>query len=797
MKNYIISSLLLVIPMLCFADVVEIDGIYYNLIPKGKVAEVTKKSSGKYTGDIVIPESVTYENIEYSVTTIGNASFYLCKTLTSISIPNSVTSIEKSAFYNCTGLTSVTIPNSVTSIGDAAFDGCSGLTSVDISNSVTTIGHNVFYGCNSLTSVTIPNSVTSIGVMAFAYCRGLMSVSIPNSVTSIGNGAFIGCSSLISVAIPNSVDVVGEQAFKNCTSLNSVVIGDGVKTILYESFYGCTSLSSLTIGKNVTTIGRYAFSYCSSLNSVTIPNSVTTIGDCVFQNCSSLVNVSIPNSVTTLGDGVFSYCSSLTSVMIPQSVTSMGYYVFMNCSSLTSVNIPYSVSIIRDSTFKNCISLSSITIPNTIKEIEYGAFNGCSGLTSLIIPNSVTSIGTNISLSGPFKGCISLIAVTIPNSISFIGTEAFEGCVGLTSLTIGKGVKSVSSKAFANCSELTDVYCYADKVPSTNKNAFDGSYIEYATLHVPANSVEAYKSAAPWSNFGTIVAIEVPKHTLAYTVDGTTYKTYTIEEGATISAEAEPTKEGYAFSGWSEIPSIMPDHDVTVTGTFTINKYKLAYMVDGTDYKLYDVEYNSAITPETAPVKEGYTFSGWSEIPSTMPANDVTITGTFTVNKYKLTYLVDGEEYKASEVDYGTAITAEAIPSKEGYTFSGWSEIPSTMPSNDVTISGTFTINKYTITYIIDGEVFKSMEVEYNSAITLPDVPAQEGYDFSWTDVPETMPASDIAIYGTYITGINGLNMEESDRQVFTPDGKCVETPKKGLNIIRVSDGTVKKVVVK
>ena len=241
----------------------------------------------------------------------------------------------------------------------------------------------------------------------------------------------------------------------------------------------------------------------------------------------------------------------------------------------------------------------------------------------------------------------------------------------------------------------------------------------------------------------------------------------------------------------------MPDHDVTVTGTFTINKYKLIYKLDGTNYKTYDVAYNSAITPEEAPTKDGYTFSGWSEIPETMPANDITITGSFIANKYKLTYLVDGAEYKTAEVDCGETIVPEESPTKEGYTFSGWSEIPSTMPANDVTVTGTFTVNKYTITYIIDGEVFKSMEVEYNSVITPPDAPAQEGYDFAWADVPETMPASDITIYGTYTTGISSLNVEESDRQVFTPDGKRVETPKKGLNIIRMSDGTVKKVVVK
>ena len=101
----------------------------------------------------------------------------------------------------------------------------------------------------------------------------------------------------------------------------------------------------------------------------------------------------------------------------------------------------------------------------------------------------------------------------------------------------------------------------------------------------------------------------------------------------------------------------MPAKDVTVTGTFTVNKYKLTYKVDGEVYKTYDVEFGAKITPEAAPAKEGYTFSGWKDLPATMPAKDVTVTGTFSVNKYKLTYMVDGKEYKIYNVEYGTTIT--------------------------------------------------------------------------------------------------------------------------------------------
>ena len=242
----------------------------------------------------------------------------------------------------------------------------------------------------------------------------------------------------------------------------------------------------------------------------------------------------------------------------------------------------------------------------------------------------------------------------------------------------------------------------------------------------------------------------------------------------------------------------MPAHDVTVTGTFTKGAYKLIYYVDGEVYKTVSYDYGATITPEAEPTKEGYTFSGWSVIPETMPAHDVTVTGSFTVNKYQLTYRVDGFEYKKYEMEYGASITPEAEPVAEGFTFSGWSEIPETMPAHNVTVIGSFVINQYTITYIIDNEVYMTEKVDYGSTITPPIPPSREGYDFAWGDYPETMPAYDITIYGTYTTGIDAIIAgENSNAKIFTIDGKLLEKPQKGLNIIRMSDGTVKKIVVK
>ena len=177
---------------------------------------------------------------------------------------------------------------------------------------------------------------------------------------------------------------------------------------------------------------------------------------------------------------------------------------------------------------------------------------------------------------------------------------------------------------------------------------------------------------------------------------GTSVESITQDNGTVITPPANPTREGYTFIGWEPaLPETMPIGGLAVKAQWVINKYTLTYVIDGQEYSKSEVEYNATITQLDDPVREGYTFSGWSEIPATMPAHDVEVTGSFTVNSYTLTYIVDGNAYKTLTVDYGTAITPEAEPTKEGYTFSGWSEIPATMPAHDVEVTGSFIQNIY------------------------------------------------------------------------------------------------------
>lgn len=253
MKNKVLLIMML-LSMMANAETVEINGIYYNLDDYNQ-AEVIRNPNN-YSGEIVIPESVTYNGNLYTVCIIGNNAFYSCE-VTSVTIPNSVTVIGDNAFSYCS-LNSITIPNSVLTIGGSAFSKCKSLTSIILPNNLTNLGYYAFDGCSSLTSVTIPSSLNVISDGVFRDC-GLTSINIPVGVHSIGKEAFCGCYSLTSVTLPTFLLEIGERAFSGCSGLTSIILPKTVLNIGSMAFYYCTGLSSIIIPSSVQIIGSNAF----------------------------------------------------------------------------------------------------------------------------------------------------------------------------------------------------------------------------------------------------------------------------------------------------------------------------------------------------------------------------------------------------------------------------------------------------------------------------------------------------------------------------------------------------------
>ena len=227
MKKLLFLFILMLSPMWASADVVEIDGIYYDLSSYNKTAEVTSKPN-KYSGDVVIPDIVFYNDVTYDITSIGKEAFLDCGDLVSVTIPNTVIAILDHAFTGCKSLTGVTIPNSVKYINWGAFGECASLASISIPNSVTSIAPNMFEKCYSLTSIIIPNSIISIGAWAFRDCSSLSSIDIPETVEEIGQGAFDGCKQLKTVrSFISEPFEISENAFSGSTSAAILYVPKG------------------------------------------------------------------------------------------------------------------------------------------------------------------------------------------------------------------------------------------------------------------------------------------------------------------------------------------------------------------------------------------------------------------------------------------------------------------------------------------------------------------------------------------------------------------------------------------
>ena len=556
-KNFLVFLFAFFCCIATYAYDFKSGNIYYEISGSNTVAVTNSGSSIGYSGNIIIPASVTYNGSSYSVTSIGNSAFLNCSGLTSVTIPNSVTSIGERAFEQCS-VTSVAIPNSVTSIEWHAFAGCSGLTSVTIPNSVTFIAYYAFCDCTSLTSIVVESGNTVydsrnncnaiIKTASNELIAGCKNTIIPNGVTSIGNGAFGGCSGLTSVTIPNSVTNIGNFPFSNCISLTSIVVESGntvydsrnncnaiIKTASNELIAGC---KNTIIPNSVTSIGRYAFDGCSGLTSVTIPNSVTSIGYAAFNGCSGLTSVTIPNSVTSIGRYAFYRCSGLSSVTIlNETPPSIDAYTFPNRANCTLYVLnkeayenadywkefkeikvydgPYEGKRIGVGSLMykivNVISESNIEVAVTYADSENDyANNGDYYSGDITIPSTTLWNGVRYKVVGiddnAFRNCKNLTKVTIPNSVTSIGSSAFYGCSGLTSVTIPNSVTSIGSCAFQDCGGLTSV-TIPNSVTSIGNYAFENcSGLTSVTIPNSVTNIGSYA----FQNCSGLTSVTIP-----------------------------------------------------------------------------------------------------------------------------------------------------------------------------------------------------------------------------------------------------------------------------------------------
>ena len=530
---------------------------------------------------------------------------------------------------------------------------------------------------------------------------------------------------------------------------------DGVAS-MYAMFNECSSLKSIDLSAlktdNVTNMS-YAFTGCSSLTSLDLSgfktDKVTNMCG-MFMRCSSLTSLDVSGfntaNVTDMSS-MFGGCSSLTSLDVSKfntdKVTNMGW-MFGGCEALTSLDVSgFNTANVTDMycMFYNCQNLSSIDVSKfkTAKVTKMNSmFYNCAKLSTLDVSGFNTEEVTDMSWM--FGSCESLTNLDVSGFKTDKVTNMsamFAGCEKLTSLDVSNfntaNVDNMRSM-FTNCAELGNVDVRGFKTDNVTDMSWMFAYCKKMTE-----------------------------------IDLNSFKTSNVTDMSYMFYASDAVKTIYVSDRW----------DMTYV-TASDEMFGFCEKLEGGAGTAY--EYGK-MDGTYAHVDEGTTNPGYF----TLKSPDV----------FTLTYLLDGEVYKEMKVTVGTAITPETVPDKEGYTFSGWGDVPATMPAEDLVLQGTYNINSYMITYRIDGAPFKTEMVKYGDPIVPPAAPEKAGYTFEWLDVPATMPAKNIEIIGQYTTGIGTIHADMQHAEWYTIEGRRISAPRKGLNIMRKADGTVKKVMVK
>ena len=691
---------------------------------------IAKADEATFNSALVIPSSVVYETVTYTVTSVGASGF--CETgITSVTIPASVTSVGDAAFQ-CGSITSITIEDSetpltmpgtwyerplnnsasiiyigrdltltggenhpltygatsvefgpqVTTINPALFYSNTKLASIIIGNGVTTIGESAFYSCGqdegvTETVVSMGSNVTSIGANAFRDCNKLKSVTLPSKLTTIGNEAFNG-SSLTSISIPASVTSVGVAAFQGCSSMTSITIEDSETPLTmpgtwYERPLN-NSASIIYIGRDLTLTGGENHPLTYGATSVEFGPQVTTINPALFYSNTKLASIIIGNGVTTIGESAFYSCGqdegvTETVVSMGSNVTSIGANAFRDCNKLKSVTLPSKLTTIGNEAF-NGSSLTSISIPASVTSVGVAAFQGCSSMTSIRIEDS----GTALTMAGtyyerPFWNDASTIYIGRNLKLTGEGVIASLNDAA-TSVEFGSPVTAISAPISG---VLTSV-----KVPwltpiTIDEGIFNDTELKNATLWVPGGTMDAYEAADNWKEFA-----HKDFASFVVSITGSAHGTLAVGEIESTGGVEETT---LIDRGEDAVFTVTPATGYELT-TFTVN---------GGD--------------ET-PTEGSYTVEDLSA--------DQTVVAGFTPITYNLTYTLNGgTATNPATYTIETETFTLNNPTKTGYDFAGWKlngvgEAMMTVTiaqgsTGHLAYTATWTPTVYNIVYTMDG----------------------------------------------------------------------------------------------
>ncbi|MBO4804237.1 MAG: leucine-rich repeat protein [Muribaculaceae bacterium] len=530
------------------------DGIYYNITSTNPATvSVTFKDSNynSYSASVSIPSTVTNGSKTYTVTAIG---------------PH--------AFEGSRNLKSVTIPSTVQAIGYSAFSMCTLLADVSFSEGLTIIDTYAFYQCAMLEGVKLPSTLTRLNTYAFCLCSSLTEMVIPDNVQGLSYGVFYSCTNLETVTIGRSVESMDDNVFYNCPALTKVICRCSTPPTIQSITFTSDHYSNVALYVPKSSLSAYqSANYWSNFSNVTEVAYDFEV-DGIYYNVTGSGTV----EVTYMTSNYDSYSGE---VNIPPTVTYDG--------------VTYTVTAIGNNAFRLSESLTAVTIPNTVTNIKSYAFHYCKGLTHVEIPNSVTKIG-----SCAFWLCLGLQEVIIPNSVTSIGSMGFRNCSALTRVVIGKNVTSIGSTCFYYCPDITEVVCLAPTPPTLYDSGSDKTFMpavyESATLRVPYDSHEAYRSHSMWGQFTNVVSEKIETAPLRgdVNIDGTidiNDVTDLIQKvlgnGGDYTGNEDVTGEGAI-----DINDVTALIDMVLKGSdgSTVGSDKRNYLINGVPFTMIKVE---------------------------------------------------------------------------------------------------------------------------------------------------------------------------------------------------------------
>lgn len=328
-----------------------------------------------------------------------------------------------------------------------------------------------------------------------------------------------------------TVTSIGEEAFKWRSKTTSLTLPETIDSIYRSAFSSMSKLTAITLPSNLSYIGDYAFN-STGLTSIEIPASVKYIGGSAFFTAKSLASIKLNEGLEECGTSVF-YKTALTDVTLPASLKKVPAKMFMECSKLTSVTIPDNYDAIGYGAFYNCAQLASISIPSGVKNIGDEAFYGCKALTSIALPASLDTLGTSIiAMSG-----VSTITLDSSNksfklvsgvlyskngkllyAIPMTGVTSVSvksGCIGINggafwgsaieSVTLPKGFLAIDDYAF--CKSSLKSINFPSSLIYAGEQAFAGTKLS-GTVTLPENM--AVLQDGVFASCTDITAVEIP-----------------------------------------------------------------------------------------------------------------------------------------------------------------------------------------------------------------------------------------------------------------------------------------------